>query len=251
MTSRGCPSARPDSATGDPRPLRAPVEPSWVEYGPPGAPPGPRKLPPPEEGPLLEWHRHDRKMRFGAAAFGFFVPASLLVYNLIVTGEGLRFLTQPRISVAWYFLILLPFLSAAIFYRHFNREFVAAGAGWVAHNSGWVRTYDLIQVKVEIDAQPFLYLLDSDLRAIRPPLREIQQNRDLWDLVYNGILHSFQERHVHTDPNARRLLQLHGPAMRNELRLAREGPRPDEFVIIDRPRWWRRAPRRYRRGERR
>lgn len=200
---------------------------------------------------MLEWHRHDRGMRFGAAAFGFFVPASLLAYNLIVTGEGLQFFTQPRISVAWFFLILLPFISAVIFYRHFNREFVAAGAGWVAHNSGWVRTYDLIEVKVEIDAQPFLYLLDSDLRAVRPALREIQQNRDLWDLVYNGILYSFQERHVHTDPNARRILQLHGPAMRNDLRLAREGPRPDEFVIVDRPRWWRRARRRYRRGERR
>lgn len=148
-------------------------------------------------------------------------------------------------------LFLIPILFGWLLFNHSHRQFVAAGAGWVAHNSGWVHTYDLIQVKIEIDAQPFLYLLDSDLRATRPPLREIQQNRELWDLVYNGILHSFQERHVHTNPNARRILQLHGPAMRNDLRLARDGPRPDEFVIADRPRWWRRTPRRYRRGERR
>lgn len=199
---------------------------------------------------MLRWHREGRKGLLLSAAMGFAVPASVIAYDIVVSGDGVSFFTDWSRPLPTVALIVLPFLFAWLLFNHSRREFTAAGAGWVAHNTGWVRTYELVQVKIEVDAQPHLLLVDSDLRATRPPLREIQQNRDLWDLVYNGILHSFQERYVHTDPNARRILQLHGPAMRNDVRLAREGPRPDEFVIVDRPRWWRRTPRRYRRGQR-
>lgn len=199
---------------------------------------------------MLEWHRHGRGQIVTAVLIGLGVPGSVFVYNGLVSGEGWAYFAEG--SVRWLIgSITIILLSGFLLYNHFRREFVAAGAGWVAHNTGWVRTYELIQVKIEIDAQPHLYLLDKDLRATRPPLVEIQQNRELWDLVHNGILHSFQDRHVHCNPVARRILQLHAPAKRNELRLAREGPRPDELVIVDRPpRWWRRTPRRYRRGER-
>ncbi len=200
---------------------------------------------------MLDWYRHGRAQLITAVLLGFGAPASVLGYNLFVSGEGFTFFTRPQpTDGSWLFLVALPFVGAFLLYNSFNRAFVAAGAGWVAHNTGWVRTYELVQVKIEIDTQPYLLLLDRDLRVTRPPLREIQQNRELWDLVHNGILHSFQERHVHTNQVARRILHLHAPAMRNDLRLAREGPRPDEFVIVDRPRrWWRRTPRRYRRGQ--
>ncbi|MDN5748306.1 MAG: hypothetical protein L0H64_07340 [Pseudonocardia sp.] len=200
---------------------------------------------------MIEWHGQSWVLLLMGIVVGFGVPGSVLLYNVFVTGEGSAFFTDWSRPWSLTAVLAVPFVGALLLYNHGRREFVGAGAEWVSDGHGWVRTYELIWVAIEIDTKPFLYLVDSDHRACRPTLESVQQNRDLWDLVYNGILHSFQERYVHTNPNARRILQLHGPAMRNDLRLAREGPRPDEFVIVDRPRWWRRTPRRYRRGQRR
>lgn len=201
---------------------------------------------------MIEWSGRTWRLLSLALLVGFVVPASALAYSIFIGGgAGFSFFTDWSRPLSLTAVLSVPFVSAYLLYRHGRRDFVGAGVGWLSDGRGWVRTYELVEVSIAVDLKPFLYLVDSDHRACRPSLESVQQNRDLWDLVYNGILHSFQERHVHTNANARRILQLHGPAMRNEMRLAREGPRPDEFVIVDRPRWWRRAPRRYRRGERR
>jgi hypothetical protein len=245
--SRAILPPRPDPDTGEPRPPRAPVEDSWVpDYSGP-VPRPTRKLPPPTEGPMLEWYRPSRTMLKLAAGIGFGAPATVFLINWVASGEGWDYIPNSRPGwLAGALAIML--LSSLVLYNSVRTDFIAAGAGWVAHNTGWVHTYDLVWISIEFYSEPHLNLVDSQGRNCHPPLVAIQYNRDLWDLVYNGILHSIHDHYVRTDANARRILEIQGPALRNDARLRHSGPRPDEMVIVPRRRWY--HPRRYRRGQR-
>jgi hypothetical protein len=67
----------------------------------------------------------------------------------------------------------------------------AAGVEWVRGRKSWVRTYDLVKVKSGPSAGgPNIIMGDSGGRSLSISLATLQQDRLLWDLVYNGILHS-------------------------------------------------------------
>ncbi|OZM70421.1 hypothetical protein CFN78_24975 [Amycolatopsis antarctica] len=88
-------------------------------------------------------------------------------------------------------------------------ENCAAGAEWVMENKVWVRTYEL----VKINAYPYsntlnLHLTDSGDRKLEISLSRLQDDRRIWDYVYNGLLHSVVNNRADTNALARRTLGL-------------------------------------------
>ncbi|HEX5494071.1 MAG TPA: hypothetical protein VFX70_05785, partial [Mycobacteriales bacterium] len=70
-------------------------------------------------------------------------------------------------------------------------------------------TYELTKVALKRSgANMMLDLVDRDGRTLRVPWSRLQYNRALWDLVYNGILHSVYVGHAETDLGARNHLKL-------------------------------------------
>jgi hypothetical protein len=79
-----------------------------------------------------------------------------------------------------------------------------AGSDWVARNRRWVRTYELIEITYRARFGPRLRLQDSAGRTATIKIESLQGDREIWDLVYNGILHSVIAGGARTD----RLLHL-------------------------------------------
>jgi hypothetical protein len=53
-----------------------------------------------------------------------------------------------------------------------------------------VNTYDLVRIKLEVTTRARLTLQDSTKRGVAVDVTGVQLNRRLWNLVYNGMLHS-------------------------------------------------------------
>src|SRR5207249_2037980 len=72
-----------------------------------------------------------------------------------------------------------------------RRAFYAAGADWVRNRKEWVKTYELTEIEMHLHRAGIeLFLKDGSGRSFSSRLADLQANRDLWDLVYNGIRHS-------------------------------------------------------------
>jgi hypothetical protein len=141
----------------------------------------------------------------------------------------------------------LPLLMGLILYLSGRAEWVAAGANWVASNTGWVDVYKLTEIKTRVDVGVLkLCLTDSAGRKMDQTLSFLQANRKLWDLVYNGMLHSIRDRDVETDHNARLILQLHGPLVVRDVLEQRYRDDGDSAAGRKRPK----RGRLYRRGRR-
>lgn len=212
---------RPDPLTGEPRPPRAPVEASHDEGFPEIDPRRrPTKLPP-GEGPMLEWYRVTNRY---ALALGALAAVFVFVGGFLVDGDfDFQWVTSP-----WGLLVPgLPLAAAGLLYWHFRTQWVAAGAEWVANPTGWVQVYELTEVHTLIEVVKVrLCLTDTAGHKMDAQLDLLQHNRDLWDLVYNGILHSIRERDVTVDRTARMLLQLHGPLLQREVLDRRDEEKP-------------------------
>lgn len=172
----------PDSATGEPRPPRAPVlredmaekskiNPARAKY--PAAPDG--------EGPVLEWYQRSPK-EYLTIGLGFAVVLMAFV--------SLALFSFRWVSVWWMWAIVVS--PIPIFYLVGRAKGFSAGAEWFAVRSDtYVRVYELTSVTVHGTAGSWnLELKDKHGGWAQISLREIQYNRDLWDLVYNGIAHS-------------------------------------------------------------
>lgn len=145
-----------------------------------------RPVPPGGQGPLLEWHRDSRRStyRSGAFAFGF-----MFLGGTAISG-GLSWMTD------WVFWLILLLFTLIIF-SSCRRQWVAVGADWFSSNTGWVKIYELTKVELAGNGiSPRLYLTDTEGRHAHGELREMQANPRLWDLVYNGIIHSVCARDV-------------------------------------------------------
>lgn len=197
---------------------------------------------------MLEWYRPTHRYALYSGAFGIAWIVIFLVVKSVVTGDFTA-LTSLAEGGWWPFFVTgLAFSLGGILYWSFNREFVAAGAEWVAHQTGWVRLYDLTEVRTRGGyAKIYLCLTDTAGRKMDPSLTVLQHNRDLWDLVYNGILHSIRDRDVVVDSLARTVLQLRGPLIVRDV-LERQYRGDDEGDAAPRTRPNR--GRRYRRGRR-
>lgn len=167
---------RPDPQTGDPWPPTPPgilglERQSARTKASAGAPPEGR-------GPALAVHGDD----------WWSAPVAAVILS-VVTGvvfsfQGDEWVTDPiaRGLVGGVFLVTLV--------REWGLKLVA-GADWFRVNGSSVDTYALTHI--ELRGGWFGWMLrlrDAEGRRVRTYMPDLEANRDLWALVYNGMLHS-------------------------------------------------------------
>ncbi|WP_133116457.1 hypothetical protein [Amycolatopsis antarctica] len=155
--------------------------------------------PPPGQGPTLVWYRSSRRGSFLGALW----VVGLVCFGLWVS-RGFDFYLFGFWQI-W--LVILAGATLGFFIG--KAENCAAGAEWVMENKVWVRTYEL----VKINAYPYsntlnLHLTDSGDRKLEISLSRLQDDRRIWDYVYNGLLHSVVNNRADTNALARRTLGL-------------------------------------------
>lgn len=190
----------PDTRTGQPRPPRAHRKFHGRQTTPTDR--HPRKAPPPPEqqGPRLEWYQEGPR---GALTSGLLGAVIVAVAGTLISG--------PEWVTQWY-MWLLPIITGFLVFITLRKDWVAAGARWLQHKNTWVDTYDLVDVTIGANGMnQVLKLTDSQGRRIQTlPLRDVQENADLWDLVYNGILHSTVNGKANPPRGTRVILKLPG-----------------------------------------
>ncbi|WP_205669027.1 hypothetical protein [Amycolatopsis suaedae] len=170
----------PDRMTGDPRPPRAPVR-SSKKPGPKQPYHDKKVLPGPSDaGPPLEWDYGDRRLQLWAAATMLVLGIALAFFK-----EGFDWLDNWSI---WLGLVVISGLFSLLLRGHK----ISAGADWLNTRGGIVRTYELTEVNFDTGpyGTPVLQLKDKHGGEADAQMTFMESNRELWDLVYNGILHS-------------------------------------------------------------
>ncbi|WP_275294958.1 hypothetical protein [Amycolatopsis sp. La24] len=150
-----------------------------------------RPDPPPGLGPVLAWHRESRRGKIALIlTSAAILIAGTLVISLFHRG-GLGILTAWPI---WAVIVVAVFLISSPF-SYFT---YAAGADWLmvertrwgVKSRAWIDTYELTKIDAAYGGTTFhLWLYDKDMGLTRSS-EELQRDRRIWDLVYNGILHS-------------------------------------------------------------
>ncbi|MBE9376554.1 hypothetical protein IQ251_19055 [Saccharopolyspora sp. HNM0983] len=133
------------------------------------------------EGPALEWYQRSIREYFVIGVW----------FSVFLAGfVSLALWGFEWIYVWWMWAIVvspIPLYSLVGRAKGFS-----AGAEWFAVRSEtYVRLYELSEVAVHGTAGSWnLELKDKHDGWAQVSLREVQYNRDLWDLVYNGIVYS-------------------------------------------------------------
>ena len=176
---------RPDPNTGLPRPPHAP---NFIgNRKTPNSDPDPqastssRPEPPPGQGPVLAWYRSSRRGALVAAVAGVVV---IMLVLFVIKGLNVQVLEL------WW-LWLLAFAAGVGIYFSVKADSCAAGADWFTYQKSWAKTYELTEIKTHFYSNTvYIYLADVDGHKVEAPINVIQQDRLIWDLLYNGIRHS-------------------------------------------------------------
>jgi hypothetical protein len=182
--TRGLPP-KPDPETGHPRPPHAPnfignrraagQDPDRENRS------SAKPEPPDGQGPVLAWYRSSRRGAWSAAIIGV-----VLIVGILFLIKGM----DVRILETWW-VWLVAILAAIGMYFSTKKSWCAAGADWFTFQKSWVDIYDLVEIKTRfISNTIYIYLTDADGRKVEAPINIIQQDRLIWDLLYNGIRHS-------------------------------------------------------------
>ncbi|MBA8826637.1 hypothetical protein FHX42_004016 [Saccharopolyspora lacisalsi] len=177
---------KPDPVSGEPRPPRAPG--FHKEDKPPKDQDRDRDqsthrmpTPPEGEGRMLEWYRHSQRSAItaGLIAFGIITLGITAMQGFILTW-----------MTFWWMWIGIALGSLGV-YGSFRTVDPAVGAEWLKVGKAWVRLYELTEIKARHRSNAIhLDFTDSAGRKVMVKSDDIQEDRDMWDLVYNGILHS-------------------------------------------------------------
>ncbi|MGH3491679.1 MAG: hypothetical protein ACRDRL_08625, partial [Sciscionella sp.] len=153
---------------------------------------------PSDRGPIFEWSQESPR----GALNGGLIMALILAAFLSLKYGGFIWVT-----IWWWWLIIVGF--SLLVARAFSNVWLAAGASWVQYGKEWVDTYTLTDVKIgAAGVNQMLRLTDFAGRKISLKLRQTQRNPALWDLVYNGILHSVVTGQADPPKGTRRILKL-------------------------------------------
>lgn len=197
---------RPDTATGLPQPPHAPgfmgSDSSPEENSDPEVDVIQAPYPPVGQGPVLAWFRSTRK---GAGSTA--VTLGVLVAIFLVVRNGFSWLTNPTYWPVWTIVLV----CAIGYYVIDRRTYSSAGADWVCRGKKWVKTYELVKVTCHAyhPAGAALYLQDSEGRKLRYRLADLSvDDRQIYDLTFNGILHSVIAGGAKTNGLGRRTLAL-------------------------------------------
>lgn len=145
-----------------------------------------------------------QRKRFVIGLLGGLAATPLVALVLILTAKGgasisqrLEFLTNWWVWPVYAALAALCGVAAS----STRVERTSAGVDWLKHNdwsskrrSDTVDTYRLDTVAIDHSGRfPELFLRDRATRELTLRLDELQAVPKLWDLVYNGILHSVRD----------------------------------------------------------
>lgn len=131
---------------------------------------------------MLAWYRGTR---------GYAVQVGLL--GVLVTGVLVWLRTGLRVAWLGYWQVWVAFAVVGLLIGLSQRRAAvcSAGVAWVRGRQSWVSTYELVSVKWYPSLSGgWVGLVDRDGRRLTVDLSTLRQDRRLWDLVYNGILHS-------------------------------------------------------------
>jgi hypothetical protein len=140
--------------------------------------------PPPGQGPVLAWYRASWRGTIMAGIGGFVLMVALfLVLSLVKAGDFSL--------LKYWFLWLLAALAAVGIASSTKVARCSAGADWLMLKKAWVKTYELTEIKTRyLSNTIYIYLTDKDGRKIDEQINTLQQDRLIWDLMYNGVRHS-------------------------------------------------------------
>lgn len=183
-----------------------------------------RPDPPAGMGPTLVWHRENTRGR---------VVLVLVAFALLVAGAGVLSLLKYgdlQVYTAWPVWIILV-LGTVLISSPFSTMTHSAGADWyqVQRNrlgikkSNHIKLYELTKIRVNYGGTTLhLEMHDGDNGTYRS-FEELQKDRRMWDLIYNGILHSVANGATISNQaiGALDLLTAAGPAIMT----GRNGPR--------------------------
>lgn len=154
--------------------------------------------PPEGQGPVLEWFQSSKRGAVYAGASMF----------LLLIG----FLTLKDWGIGWarvWWLWLIIVVGSLLIFLGIRGGHMSAGADWFKHNRSWVKIYELVSIRVtKAWASDELEFKDASGRKASASFMTIQRNLELWDLVYNGILHSVCTGRARTNQLARERLKL-------------------------------------------
>jgi len=194
---------KPDPETGLPRPPHAPGRTTRGSRKGSrdrddtlaGAPPAPSG-----QGPLLAWYRSSQSYAIQIGVGGFLFTGFLLSVR-----DGFQF-HWVKYWWAWLILMVAGFLIG--FTQRKGSE-CSVGVEWVRGRKTWVRTYELVRAKVNVGVGEFyLSMQDRDGRSLSLSVSSLQEDRLIWDLVYNGVLHSVIEGGAETNGQLHRYLRV-------------------------------------------
>lgn len=174
---------RPDPQTGQPMPPHAPGFIGTTAPDPRGRilDPAQAPAPPPGQGQVLAWYKSSRR---GALLLAVGIFALITAGVFAAQGFSIRWMT------IWWIWPLIGLFSVGGYFTRSMVE-VSAGADWLQYRRHWVKTYDLANVTTYYRGNNYwIRLHDRDGHAINVSVSHIQENREVWDLLYNGILHS-------------------------------------------------------------
>lgn len=191
------PAPTPDPITGEPRPPKAhrgECFGQWVTI-----PTDLEKcIVPQHYGPALEAYEEPKrnKMQGVGCLFGLGVLAFAIPFR------GFDWISM---WFPWVFILGLTFLQ----YRKVLGDRVLAGSRWVQQRDKWVSTYELTKIRSTTNGlNRASKIEDANGNKLTLVLRDAQENPLLWDLVYNGIVHSVASGNCDISKAARRILKV-------------------------------------------
>jgi hypothetical protein len=194
--------------TGLPKPPRAPGKASSLSEHPARSrvtDPSQAPEPPAGQGPVLAWYQVTRRFAVEVGLWGFAIT------GLLLTARAGFSLAWSQYWEIWLGLLVIGALVGWTQWKGDGR--CSAGAEWVMGRTHWVRTYELVKVKASLSAGgPVIDMCDADGRRLSIALSLLQEDRMVWDLVYNGILHSVIAGNAETNGRLHLHLRLPYPS---------------------------------------
>lgn len=189
---------RPDPETGEPRPPQAPAfrssRPARTKQpfpnGSYSSADEERPTRPEDGGPALVWKSPDQFRQVKVGALGFVVLA-LGVFAL----QGFD---RTWMSFALPWLVIL--VGSVLVGLRARDKPIAVGAEWLRAGRERVQLYELTEIgTTRWKSELFLLLTDRDGRRLGVNAEELRAHPPMYDLVYNGMLHSAVAGGAETD----------------------------------------------------
>lgn len=158
--------------------------------------------PPNGQGPVLEWFRP--------------TPGAGLTMGLILSATMVAFFSWRDSGIGWMSVwwLWLFVLAGPVYFLATGRNLrISAGADWLAYGKTFLKTYELTKIHVTVGGAAHQLILEDAHggRLEYVGIHDLQLNRELWDLVYLGLLHSTYENNADVNRMAKNYLGLSIP----------------------------------------